>query len=573
MLNPFKMFDRLAWLAILLFGGGTAVMVTVVVLATGGLGGEVSAPEDQPEVQLNDVVEKRELFENVPLPSEVSTETSVVTTNIGLAIVLALIFGLISTMLGNLIREEEQTFQRWFRIPLLSQLLRLLGWGAGRNVRRGCLTLPIIVTIFALYGLIFAFLEEGVNLLTPEGAQLGLVMAMSVGLISLAGDVAQRQVARFWRKTSRFGLYPANLFLAVGTTVVSRLFRLTPGIVFGVPGGADIDLDDEPLFREVVLAFTTLAVMVVLGGLGWAAAAAIRAAGDQTLTASQAEFSGPLAQLGLSIGLALFLVAVETSFFEMVPLSSSLGSEIFRWNRLLWLALFTPVMFVFAHTLLNPDSDYLEAFEQTNVQVLAVVIGILTVITMTLWVYFRVLRREPGRLPQPQPGMPYAPPPPPQYQPPPPQHGPQPGYRPPPPPVTPPLRREQPPAHPQPPPAHAPQAAPPPAQPSAPPPRAEPSQVPPTVYQPRPEPPPQDAYVPPPIVISDDVPPPIVIKDDIPPPIVIDEDRTQMHVKPAATQDETVIQPDTLDPNQDREQAPLDSEVDGYEDDDDTFIL
>src|SRR5512145_277882 len=187
MLNPFKIFNRLAWLAILLFGGGTAVMVAILVLATGGLGSRdlinlpkelrqtptsnQTQPPPEPEVRLDEVVQKRPALENVPFPSEVSTDPEVVGTNATLAIILAIIFGIVSNTLNNLLRDNEETIRGWFRVPILGPFFRMFGWGASRGVQRGCLTLPIIVLIFALYGIIFAFLEGGLNILTPEGMQ------------------------------------------------------------------------------------------------------------------------------------------------------------------------------------------------------------------------------------------------------------------------------------------------------------------------------------------------------------------------------------------------------------------
>ncbi|HEX3053188.1 MAG TPA: hypothetical protein VHP83_21195 [Aggregatilineaceae bacterium] len=497
MLNPFKMFNRLAWLMILLFGGGTAAMVGIIVMATGGLGSTellnipqfttpTGATAPEPEVRLNEVVEKRPVFEAVPLPSEISTKPSVVGTNLGLAILLAIIFGIDSTILNNLLRQEEARLRRWFSFPGLRSFFGLLKFGSEQNIRRGCLTLPLVALIFALYGVIFAFLEGGLNIFSPEGIQLAIVMAMSVGLISLAGDVAQRRVAMFWRRTSRFGVYPANTLLAVLTTILSRTIHLSPGIVFGVPGGVDVDMKDEPRFHNVILAFTTLTVMVVLGGLGWLAASAINAAGDRMLTADQAEFAGGLAQLGLSIGLGLFLVAVETAFFEMVPLTATMGSEIFRWNIFSWFAAFVPVTFAFVHTLLNPNSDYLDAFRHTNVQVLTIIVTVLTLVTAFLWLYFRVLRPAPE---EPYPGY-GAPPHYPSQQPYPPYQQPRSVQQPPQPAVRP-----------------APQVPPPPS------PRqqaARPQQRPPA---------------PPPIIISDNVPPPIVLSDR--PENWVDDQETQ----------------------------------------------
>jgi hypothetical protein len=472
-LNPFKLYRRLFGLAILLLGGGTIVMASVVAIATGSLGTdrlfEAISSNDQSQRQqttLRQVVERRPLLEEVPLPSELSRDQDVIATNVGLAILLAIVFGIITTTLGNIIREEEATFRRWFSIPGLRNFFNAMDWSATRSVRSGCLTLPMIALVFLLYGIIFALLEDGTDLLSADGVQLVVVMALSVGLISLAGDFAQRQIALLWRRTSRFGLYPANLFLAAATTVFSRVFHLSPGVVFGVPGGVDIDLEDEPLFHEVLMAFATLLVMTVLGALGWATAALVNSMGDRSLTGAQADIAGPLLELAFAVGLSLFLVAIETAFFEMVPLTATMGSEIFRWNPLVWFGSFLPVLFLFMHSLLNPNGEYLEAFEHTNLQVLSAMIVILGALTAALWIYFNVVRGdEPAHVPA---APPYVPPPP--FQPPAPSYPQQP-------PVAPPDLR---------------------------------------AYQPPPAQPAQQGYVPPPIVISDDVPPPIIISDEPP---------------------------------------------------------
>lgn len=554
MLNPFKLYRRFTCLALLLMGGGTVmlfVMIAVVVVATDGLGsgdlvqvpeipeGQLPPGAPEPEVRLNSVIITRPLMQDIPLPADVSRDEDVIATNAGLAILLALLFGIITTTLNNLLREEEDTLRRWFSIPLITPLFRLLDWGTDRSVRRGCLTLPLIAAVFALYGIIFAFLEDGLKLLEPEGMQLALVMAMSVGLISLSGDVAQRQVSRLWRRTSRYGLYPANLFLAVLTTIGSRTFHLTPGIAFGVPGGVDIDMEGETRFREVVLAFTTLVVLVVLGAGGWAAAAAFNNFGDRSMSLDDADSVAPLLQLGLTIMLAIFFVAVETGFFEMVPLTATLGGQIFRWNPLVWGLAFAPVAFVFNHTLLNPGGEYLETFEQANVQMLTAVIVILGAITAALWFHLRVLHRKPAHPPVPRPGQYAAPP--------------QAAYR-------------QPSR-----PSSSPRSAQPPVAPP-------PSISPPTMMRRTPPPPPRD-QVPPPIVIRDEPPPtgsldktlPAFRAPSAPPrtaptahPGMPDPQKTRPRMPPLGSQDRTIARlelPDDVPPG------------DTPEENDETYIL
>ncbi len=480
----FGCMNRLSILAILFFGMGSAVMTAVIVLSTEGLGGsdiinlpvqstvtaERTTIEETAPGRLNDVVEKREIFQEVPRPSEVSTDSPVIVTNVSLAIIFALLFGLLSTMLNNLIRDQEKELQAWLMYFYLDRIffpLRAARFIAGQDVKRGCLGGPIIIIIFAIYGIVFAFLEPGLNLLSPAGIQLAIVLAISVGVISLAGDVARRQVARFWHKTARFGMYPANVTIAAFTTVLSRLFGLSPGILFGTPGGVDVEgMEDEPRLRDAVLAMTTLAVVLVFGALGWAMTELLWSAGDQTLSGDQLEFVAPLSQLGLALGLALFVVAIETAFFEMVPVSLTMGTQVFRWNPLVWAIGFIPVLFVFSHTLLNPQGEYLEAFEQTPVILLTIAVILMVLFLGILWILFRFfdppnLRRPPpppyggGRPPYQQPGHlppyqgyppqqpPYQPPRPPQGYPPP-QRPPQ-GYPPPQRPPQPPPRRNNPP--------------------------------------------------------------------------------------------------------------------------------
>jgi hypothetical protein len=468
--------NRLSMLAILFFAVGSAVMMAAIIVSTDGLGGKdlvelpvlIEGPRGRETEQvgtarINDVVSKRKLFAAVPLPGELSTETPVIVTNVSLAIIFALLFGLLSTLLNNLVKDKEAELEAWLTYFYLDRIfypLKAVRFLADQDVQRGCLSAPVIIFIFAAYGVIFALLEPGINLLTAPGIQLAIILAMSVGLISLAGDVAQRRVAWVWRKTSRFGVYPANLSLAVLSVAFSRLVSLSPGILFGTPGGVDVDKgDEEPRFRDAVLAITTLTVVAVFAGLGWGIVALMRDIGDQTLSGSQLEFAAPLVQLGLALGLALFVVAIETAFFEMIPLTLTMGTQIFRWNPLVWVAGFVPVVFVFAHTLLNPNGEYLEVFEQTSVVVLTVTVILLAALLGGLWLLLQFfdppnLRRPPlsphaGQPYQQYPQSSYPPPshgagyPPPQS---PPQYPPPPGQpRPPHPANPPPPQRRNPP--------------------------------------------------------------------------------------------------------------------------------
>jgi hypothetical protein len=342
------------------------------------------AAEIRDPAPLNSVVAKRPLFDTVPLPQELSQHPNVIATNLFLALLLVIGIGSVNAVLHKLWKRHDSTLRGWFPKWLVRN--------TSYPIRRGCLGLPVIMLVFALYGIIFAFLEPGTDLFSPAGIQLALILAISVGLVSFGGDMARRWVARFWPRRENYGLYPANLLIALLTTLFSRSVGLTPGILFGVPGGADIDLDNEqPQTREIVLSLVTLIAVVLVGTLGWALAGGIVEAGKTNLQPASLIYLGPIAQLFQTLGLAIFVVAVQTAFFEMLPLTARSGSRLFRWNPLIWAVLLLPIAFVFAHTILNPNGDFQVAFNTPTVQVAVILLDVLTTLTLILWLYFALI--------------------------------------------------------------------------------------------------------------------------------------------------------------------------------------
>ncbi len=336
----------------------------------------------------------RPLLSRVPTPFGLSADPKVIGANIGLAILMALIFGLTTNTLNNILRDEEATIRGWLdAIGIFKLFPKGAAWLARRAIPRGCLTLPIIMLVFALYGIIFAFLEEGTSIASRQGVFLAITMAFSVGLISLAGDIAQRLTARFWRAPTTFGVYPANLLLAAVSVVASRVFRLIPGIAFGTPGGVDIKLDGpKKEAREATLSFVTLVTIGVLGGLGWAVSGGVALAMYQPVDTRIINTMAALLTAAQNTSLAIFLVALETAFFESIPMASSLGRPLFRRSKIVWVIVFLPIAMLFNHALLNPSSGFLDSFLEANVRMMWFVLFVLVGATGALWFYFNVVR-------------------------------------------------------------------------------------------------------------------------------------------------------------------------------------
>jgi hypothetical protein len=440
----FKLAFRLAVFALLiLFTGSAAIFVALASLGwidvqrlfpglpdpptiqseeiPGDPFGGFSVPDDlRPgdSVPLRGQVEPQEMLQEVPVPQQISTEPKVIGANFSLAIIMMLVFGAASSVLSNMLRDEEPRIQHWLRAAGVTNLFTwmrgVFGWTFTRGIQRGCLTLPLVIIIFAIYGIIFAFLEEGSSIFSREGALLAVTLAFSVGLVSFAGDIARRIAARLWREKSSFNIYPINLLLAIVTVVISRVVNLSPGIVFGTPGGADIEEARDPAEqerRDVALALLTIFVLVVLGAVGWAITGFIVAALDTTMEFRIAAFVAKIFNGLTNLGLAVFLIALQTTFFEMLPLSYTSGRPIFKFNKIVWAIVFLPIGFLFAHALLNPQYGFLESFAESDVRFLWFTMVVLVSVTILLWFYFNVIddmlqdwagiKRRPPRNPAP----------------------------------------------------------------------------------------------------------------------------------------------------------------------------
>jgi hypothetical protein len=356
-------------------------------------------PEDlgpRESVPLRDMVEPRPLASMVPAPQQVTTAPPVVATNLGLAIVMALIFGVCVTILDNMINDEQVRIQAWLKAygidKLVPKVQSVLGWSASRAVKQGCFTLPLIVVILALYGVIFAFLERGTSIFSQDGVFLAATMAFTVGIVSFSGDILRRFFGRIWNTDSSFNLYPISLLIAVVTVGASRLFSISPGVVFGVPGGADVDIPPEKRERrEVILAAATIITLGVLALVGWGISGlTLRLVNTPIEQRLAGLIDGPV-NMVLNVSLLLFLVALETVFFESLPIAYSTGRTLFKKHKALWVAFFVPIAFAFNHTLLNPQSDFLTSFQTPNVRVLWLTIFGLAGVTAMLWFYFNVV--------------------------------------------------------------------------------------------------------------------------------------------------------------------------------------
>jgi len=360
-------------------------------------------------VVLSREVQRRPIVARLPAsPKDISTEPDVIGTNIFLAIIMALVFGVTSTVLENILEEEEPRIEAWIGA---FGLKKLVNWSRNAfnlsgNSSAGVTALPIIVIVLIGYGAIFALLEVESPLASTAGLVLAVQMTIAVAIVTFASDLAQRMLARIWGNQSKYTLYPANLLTAIITVIASRLFALTPGIVFGAPGGSDIDI--PPALqekRETTLSVVSVILVAAVGVLGFVVSSIIGTVFETPIQVQLALTIGSVLKVLQDISLLVFLIALESVFFDMLPTVNTDGKTIMSWNPIVWAILFLPTAFVFTHFLLNPGSEFLNSFQEANVRFLVFAIMILIWATAALWFYFKfvddVLQEWVGLKPRP----------------------------------------------------------------------------------------------------------------------------------------------------------------------------
>lgn len=316
--------------------------------------------------------------QNIKTPTQAfSGGLAKVIPNLLLALLLAILFGFFGNLQSDVFENHEQEIRGWFA-PILVPLGALVAAGAAlnANLSRGGLgrvwEAVKILMVFFIYGLIFSFLDPSFTLSNGSWLLLVAAVMLSVGLISLIDDIAKVIYERRIGGNATLAVNGGNFAVSLGSVLFSRFAGFAPGIVFGSSASAQGELRGDPL---------------TLNGLGLGAIA---------LTAFFAWILSafvPVAQAGGNLWLAtlfllIFAVGIQTLFFEMVPAYGTMGRDLFKAHRVIWLAGFAAVAFLFIQTQLNPDGDFVKAFNQPNMQWLTVIVAAFCIISGGLWLYF-----------------------------------------------------------------------------------------------------------------------------------------------------------------------------------------
>ncbi|MDE3089051.1 MAG: lamin tail domain-containing protein [Chloroflexota bacterium] len=306
-------------------------------------------------------------------------DPNVLLTNFLLALLLALAMGFFGNLLNDSLETHEEHVQRLLApVRAVTHRLRRAGsriYGLLR-VWRPLFWLGILLRLAALliiYGLVLAFLDPSFDLVNRDAWLLILALALSAGLVSLTDDIAQFIYLRLHGSNAVIRVHSGNLLLVITTTLFSRFSGLAPGLLIGSPAGIEEVTDPNFEIKSHLLAVGSLAV-VAIGA--WALV---------PLFDTDAWFK--------TLCLLIFAAAVQTLFFEMIPLKYLHGRGVFEFSRILWLALFAVTTTVFLQTMLNPDGAFVSAFKSPNMMVLAAVVAVFCLFSVAVWFYLKRLEK------------------------------------------------------------------------------------------------------------------------------------------------------------------------------------
>jgi hypothetical protein len=237
------------------------------------------------------------------------------------------------------------------------------------------LAIALIVT-----ALISSFLSPSLGLNEASLATfIGFLVALVVVLVSfeVPGLIEHRRVTG---EIGRLKVLPWALVVAAVFVLISRLAALQPGYLWGIVLGVVFirtDTAADEGREEAAGALWTLIVAI----LAWLALGLVRGS-----LGTDSTFVNVAAQTALA---AIVVSGLEAVAFGLMPFRFMPGVAIYRWNRLVWAALFGASLFAFFHILIGPTSGYLSTLSAPAWLAALGVFAAFGAFTVLFWAWFR----------------------------------------------------------------------------------------------------------------------------------------------------------------------------------------
>jgi len=322
-------------------------------------------------------------LDEIPLPTDISTDPAVIGTNVGLALFLALAFGLTSALFNSTLEENEELIQARLA-PLLAllsrardRLPRLKGWG---------FDIAKVTLLLLISALLYAFLDPGFGV-SAGGATIffSLLIALVVSIYSYKG-IAVLLGRRYFKLRARFRLFPVALAFGVACVLISRWIDFHPGYLYGfVAGFAFLSMEAETPRRWALLVLAGAVALLLASLAAWGLAVPV---------GKLAEGGPGAASVLYGVLVAIFVAGLEGLLFALVPLTFMDGAKLLTWSRVAWGAAFAVAAWLFFHVLINPGSAYLDALTGKKTLVMLGTLVAYGLLAFGVWLFFRWYARH-----------------------------------------------------------------------------------------------------------------------------------------------------------------------------------
>ncbi|MEX2246922.1 MAG: FGLLP motif-containing membrane protein [Dehalococcoidia bacterium] len=323
---------------------------------------------------------------SIPAPNDISFDSGVIATNLSLMGITVLVVLLTAQLFNETISENRHEIEALLRRsvaplrPALDGITGSLGSSLpGIGLVRS-FGLPVVV--LGLTAVIYGAAEPNFGL-----NQNSLIVAASV-LVCVGGTTYLTEGGEAFLARFRYGQatglrpFPFAILIAAASVGLSRLAQFEPGVIYGFVGTA-VFLRPSTMTVEQAgkTAFVPSAALLAVSLGAWFLVIPLRSLTDGT--------DATLPLVAESVAAAVFVVGVQSLFFNMIPMSFMNGEKIWQWHKGVWLGLTAISTLLFWHVFLNQDETFAGAFTNaTSLGALAVLTGGL-VLSVGTWAYFR----------------------------------------------------------------------------------------------------------------------------------------------------------------------------------------
>ncbi len=214
---------------------------------------------------------------------------------------------------------------------------------------------------------------------TAATFRLGLAIAVSLLVVNLLGGLLLRSAAKRWFDVDVVQrILPGAILLTAATVLLSRLFGVAPGLLFGLVLGIQLarELRQDQSGRLAAFVITVL--------LGFGIGAWLLYGVSVGLGSTEPSFAELLWRETL---VAITVESLSSLVIAMIPIMFMDGRDIWRWSKVVWAGLAALSVVVFVIIILPLPSSWAET-SGPLAQTVVLFIGFMA-LTAVIWAVFR----------------------------------------------------------------------------------------------------------------------------------------------------------------------------------------